>query len=197
MRLTTGSDPRTVLPQIAEIPIAYTVHRTLEVTLTPAGRPLSVRERDTATPWLKDYDTVADGGPSAWPARFDVSRWGWVLAREDDTVLGAATIARNTPGCEMLEERGDLGVLWDLRVAPDARRRGIGQALVTAAEEWALAEGLQEMKIETQNVNAAACRLYARCGYRLAEAHPSAYPDLPGEVQLIWRKLLVPPRSRR
>ena len=53
------------------------------------------------------------------------------------------------------------------------------------------------MKIETQNVNAAACRLYARCGYRLAEAHPLAYPDLPEEVQLIWRKVLARPRSRR
>jgi hypothetical protein len=46
----------------------------------------------------------------------------------------------------------------------------------------------RELKVETQNTNVAACRFYARQGFRLTQANRNAYPALPGDVQLIWRK---------
>ena len=49
---------------------------------------------------------------------------------------------------------------------------------------------MQELLIETQNVNAVACRFYSRMGCSLGSADPNAYPTLPGEVQLLWHKLL-------
>ena len=93
----------------------------------------------------------------------------------------------------MLEGRSDLAVLWDIRVAPDARRRGIGAALMAAAERWAEAQGCAELKVETQNINVPACRFYARQGFTLREARRFAYPGLPDEIQLLWYRPIPNP----
>jgi len=55
-------------------------------------------------------------------------------------------------------------VLWDIRVSAAERGTGIGSALFRAAEDWARARGCGWLKIETQNVNAAACRFYQKMG---------------------------------
>ena len=86
----------------------------------------------------------------------------------------------------MLDGRDDLAVLWDIRVAPEARRRGVGAALFSRALDWSRARGCSELKIETQNVNVGACRFYERCGCELRAIHQSAYATLPDEMQLLW-----------
>jgi GNAT superfamily N-acetyltransferase len=120
-------------------------------------------------------------GPAAWP--FDMSRWGVLTARIGGRRVGGAVVAFDTPGVTMLEGRSDLAVLWDVRVAPDVRRRGVGTALFRAAERWAIARGCRQLKIETQETNVAACRLYEREGCVLRERHPQG-----DEVQLLWYK---------
>lgn len=104
--------------------------------------------------------------------------------------VGSAVVAWDTPGVDMLEGRPDLAVLWDLRVAPAWRGRGIGAALFRAAEAWSWARGARWLKVETQNVNVTACRFYARQGCVLGALHRFAYPELPNEVQLLWYKEL-------
>jgi hypothetical protein len=47
-----------------------------------------------------------------------------------------------------------------------------------------------ELKVETQNVNAGACRFYQRMGCELRATDPLAYPSLPHEVQFLWYKRL-------
>lgn len=148
----------------------------------------ALTERILATPYIKDYDDFAGEGPAEWGKHFDVSSWGFFAARIGGRRVGGAAVAFDTPGVHMLEGRRDLAVLWDLRVAPEARGRGAGAALFHAAEAWARARGCRELKVETQNVNVPACRFYARQGCILAEAVRGAYPALPDEVQLIWRK---------
>lgn len=81
-------------------------------------------------------------------------------------------------------------LLWDIRVAPDRRGQGIGRALFHAAEEWALARGYRELKVETQNINVPACRFYAALGCRLRVVREEAYPTCPGEAQFLWYKAL-------
>jgi GNAT superfamily N-acetyltransferase len=95
----------------------------------------------------------------------------------------------------MLVGRRDLAVLWDLRVAPAARRRGVGAALFRAAAAWAAARGCAQLKVETQNVNVPACRFYARQGCVLGAIDRFAYPGLPHEVRLLWYTAL-PARGR-
>jgi hypothetical protein len=44
--------------------------------------------------------------------------------------------------------------------------------------------------VETQNINVPACRFYARMRCTLGAIHRYAYPDLPGEAQLLWYRTL-------
>ena len=86
----------------------------------------------------------------------------------------------------MLEGRKDLAVLWDIRVSPQCRKNGLGGKLIEAAIAWAKSHGCRQFKIETQNVNVPACRLYAKHGFKLRSIRRHAYPELPDEIQLIW-----------
>jgi GNAT superfamily N-acetyltransferase len=70
---------------------------------------------------------------------------------------------------------------------------GAGAALFRAVEGWAGARGGSWLKIETQNVNTAACRFYQKMGCTLGAIDRFAYPRLPGEVQLLWWKALQAP----
>lgn len=102
--------------------------------------------------------------------------------------MGRVAIAWMSPGVEMLEGRDDLAVLWNIRVAPECQRHGVATALFHAAEKWAVARGATRLKVETQNINVAACEFYARMGCVLDEVHRDAYPEYPDEIQLFWYK---------
>jgi ribosomal protein S18 acetylase RimI-like enzyme len=102
--------------------------------------------------------------------------------------VGGAAVVFRAPGVEMLRGRQDVALLWDIRVAPEMRGRGVGAALVAAVEARAAAHGAAWIEVETQNVNVPACRFYERMGFTLREVHPHAYPTLPNEVQLLWHK---------
>lgn len=104
--------------------------------------------------------------------------------------VGGLIIALAAPGIDMLEGRTNLAVLWDLRVAPTHQRRSVATVLLRAAQDWAQRRGSIELKVETQNTNPGACKFYMHNGFVLAEARPGAYPELPQDVQLIWRKKL-------
>jgi GNAT superfamily N-acetyltransferase len=117
-----------------------------------------------------------------------VSTWGFLVARIDGRRVGGAAIAFDTPGVAMLDGRRDVAVLWDIRVAADARGAGVGSALFREVEAWARVRGCSRLEVETQNINVPACRFYARQGCTLGAVNRSAYPDLPHEIQLIWFK---------
>jgi GNAT superfamily N-acetyltransferase len=85
-----------------------------------------------------------------------------------------------------LRGRQDMAGLWDIRVDPDYRRLGVGSALLDAAAAWAKGQGCRLLKIETQNVNVAACRFYRARGAKLGSIDRFAYKDLPDEVELDW-----------
>ena len=46
--------------------------------------------------------------------------------------------------------------------------------------------GFKRLMIETQNVNVAACKFYARQGCYLGAFERYAYTDYPDEVELTW-----------
>ncbi len=181
----------TALVDYSSISIAFQVSEIVEVAeLSTSSGGFSMSERALTLPYVKDYDAIAGEGPCQWPLHFDVSKWGLFAARLGDQRLGGAAVAFDTPGLDMLEGRCDLAVLWDIRVAPEVRGRGIGALLFRAAEGWARARGCRAIKIETQNTNAPACRFYARQGCILAAIRPFAYPQFPNEVQMLWQKEL-------
>ena len=188
MTLEIRQEPVAALDEYAGVPIAFEVRTVFDVA--EAGGGFVLTERPVAAPYVKDHDAIPGEGPGAWPMHFDVAKWGLFAAWRDGRRVGGAAVAFDTPGVDMLEGRHDLAVLWDIRVAPDVRARGVGTALFGAAEAWARERGCTELKVETQNIDVPACRFYARQGCVLAEANRGVYPTLPHEVQLIWRKPL-------
>ena len=171
------------------VPIRFTTLTALDARPLPYGG-FELVERSLPTPIEKDYDAIAGDGPVRWKSRFDVSRWGVLVARAQGERVGGAVLVADTSGVDMLEGRSDLAVLWDLRVSPEWRGRGVGTRLFHAAEDWARRREKAELKIEAQNINPAACRFYAQRGCKLRSVNADAYPTLPGEVQFLWYKPL-------
>ena len=119
------------------------------------------------------------------------SRTG-VLSRRSSTVArqGGCVIAHDTPGVHKLEGRTDIAVLWDIRVAPQNRGKGIGGSLIEAAIAWSKRHKCRRLKVETQNINVPACRFYAKHGFTLGAINRYAYTEFPDEIELIWCKEL-------
>lgn len=183
--------PISELGQLGEISIAFTVDRILEVTTPKDGLGgIVLTERPVSEPYVIDHDAREGEGPTRWPKRFDVSNWGLLFATIDRHRCGGALVAFETTNLFMLEGRRDMAALWDLRVDLEFRGTGVGSALVRAAEGWATSRGCAWMKIETQNVNVAACDFYSRQGYTLRSIDRFAYDDLPDEAELIFVKRL-------
>ena len=176
----------------AGIPISFTVESVFRVEVVDRGLGgFKLIEEKTDTPYLKDFDSAGDGDtrPERWAKRFDVSNWTFFLAYVWERAVGGATLALDTPGVNMLEGRKDLAVLWDLRVHPDARGRGIGTALFKHATDWARENGCRQLKVETSNVDVPACKFYAKQGCVLGAIHRFAYancPDTTHETMLLW-----------
>ena len=188
MKLEIVEESAAAPGELARIPISFEVRSVFDVAGPDEGGGFVLTERGLAVSYLKDYDAIGGEGPTRWASRFDISNWGFLSARVEGRPVGAAVVAFDTSGIDMLEGRRDLAVLWDLRVAPEARGRGVGSALFRAAEAWARAHGCTELKIETQNINVPACRFYAAQGCILGAANRLAYPELPDEIQMLWRK---------
>lgn len=186
MKIEAFDVPSAALLEYVRIPIAFEVRAILDVGGDLERGGFSLTECRVPTPYVKDYDALAET-PAEWARRFDTSKWGLLIASIDDECVGGVTMALGTP-VDMLEGRSDLAVMWDLRVQPAWRRQGVGTALVGAAEDWAAARGCRQLKVETQNINLAACRFYARHGFVLRAAHPGVYPECPDEIQLLWYK---------
>ncbi len=178
------------LPQYGEVPIAFRVESVLRVVPQEGGfGGLALQEERLAEPYVKDYDARGYDRPARWPDEFDMSEWGILMAFDGRDAVGGAIIATRTAGVEVLEGRDDLAVLWDIRVRPDLRQRGIGSELLRRAADWARQRGCTQMKIETQNVNVPACRFYAKHGCELRTIDCNAYaacPDIAHEAMLLW-----------
>ena len=177
------------LPAYATVSIAFEVLSILEVQVIDRGLGEFVLvERACDPAWTKDYDAFEDDNPTHWPEQWDLANWGLLSAFVDGARAGGCAIAYDTPDVNMLEGRRDLAVVWDLRVAPEYRGRGVGTQLWRAAETWARERACRVLKVETQNINVPACRFYAAQGCVLGAMHRHAYHDFPNEVQMLWYK---------
>ena len=171
------------------VPSCFLVRSRFDVDLVDCGLGgMILREVPVDPPYIKDYDSQGEL-PTDWPLKFDVRNWGFFLANDGARVVGAAAVAFDTTGVFMLEARRDLSVLWDIRVAPEMQRRGVGRLLFEHAVSWSRARGCTQMKIETQNVNVPACGFYHHMGCQLGEIHRYGYAAIPAvaqEMMLNW-----------
>jgi RimJ/RimL family protein N-acetyltransferase len=86
-------------------------------------------------------------------ARWDLDET--LVALADGEIVGVLFVERTSFGF------GELGML----VARAWRGRGVGTALVTAAIEWALAQGLHKLALSVFPHNEAAIALYSKFGF--------------------------------
>jgi len=178
------------LAKVRSVPIRFRVQSVFRVAWLEGGLGGLTLTEESVSPYEHDYDEHES--PESW-AQWDLTTWGFFAAYEGKTRVGSAIVARGAPGLDMLEHRADLAVLWDLRVSPDHRGRGIGRALLHAAERWSDRRGARTFKVETQNMNVPACRVYARMGFRLEAIRPGVYERFPEQVQLLWYKRVLAP----
>jgi GNAT superfamily N-acetyltransferase len=179
------------LDEHARISIAFKVESVWALSSESHGLGgLRLSEKRLDRPYVKVYDVLPNRHPTQWAAQFDMANWGFFSARIQGTAVGGAVLAWHSPDFDMLEGRTDMGVVWDIRVVPEMRRRGIAAQLFTAVERWARDRGCRQLKVETQNINVAACRFYASRGFELGTIDRFAYRDLPEEIQLVWYKTL-------
>jgi GNAT superfamily N-acetyltransferase len=191
MRLQIREENPRHLAEYADVPIAFLVREVFE---DAAIERLRHGEDSAATaiavPYRKDYDAYPGNHPRSWAARYDVATWLVLAAYDDGRRVGGAVLVVDDSRPDV--PRGEHALLWDLRVAVDERRRGVGGELLRAAERSAASDGARELRVETQQINVPACRFYLGHGFSLESVRAGAYPDLPDEVQLIWMKTLGP-----
>jgi ribosomal protein S18 acetylase RimI-like enzyme len=144
--------------------------------LEQAGRSISLEETMATSPIHKSY-RLADE-VDALPTM------SWVqVAQDADAVVGLAALR-----FEAWNRRARLEHLY---VAPQARRRGIGRALVESALEGARRLGARGVWVETQTTNYGAIVFYERTGFLWCGLDTSLYDptDVSGDeiVVFLWK----------
>lgn len=122
------------------------------------------------------------GGRSSYTARLHAlgaDGDGEVLAAVEDTVIVGTVMLQPWPHAHEAVRGPAEAEIRALAVAPHARRRGIGRALLTAVTERAVAAGVRHLVLLTEPEMLAAQRLYTGAGFtRLPDRDWSPEPGL-------------------
>ena len=86
------------------------------------------------------------------------------LAETSSCVL-ALDMDRALAGSVMVGYDGHRGWVYYLATDPDRRRRGVGRALMAAAEDWLKARGAPKLNLMVRGDNLDATGFYAALGY--------------------------------
>jgi ribosomal protein S18 acetylase RimI-like enzyme len=115
------------------------------------------------------------------------------------TVLVAEDDAGRLAGYAIVRFRRATSVarLYSIAVAEDARGRGVGEQLLSAAEDEARRRGDLFMRLEVRADNASAIALYERLGYKVFGRHLDYYEDHAEAIRLEKRIIgRAPPNAR-
>lgn len=114
--------------------------------------------RDAPDAFWSTFDEERDDPPEQWRERLARADAVTFLGVVDDADAGIAV------GAPHHADPDDAG-LYAMWVAPEARGRGLGDALVAAVVSWATDAGYPILRLEVADANAAAVALYARAGF--------------------------------
>jgi RimJ/RimL family protein N-acetyltransferase len=165
---------------------------------------VSIRRADAHdAPALVELASSVGGEPggwlisdSTWRSVGDERRYVRAIRRHPDAavlvaVLGGAIVGRLSLARDphpASHHVADLGLM----VSAAHRRRGIGRALLEAAERWAADAGVSKLELHVFPHNDAALALYVACGYEQEGVRRAHYPRANGEIvdAILMAKLL-------
>lgn len=113
--------------------------------------------------------------PESWKVHLrsdgEISLLGMHEGRDAGLVWGAPHHSHLGEEPSQIREAGLYG-MW---VAPEARGTGLAEALVRGVIEWARDAGFTVLRLDVNDTNVAAQRLYARCGFE-PTGHRDQFP---------------------
>jgi len=89
-----------------------------------------------------------------------------IVAEEDGRIVGLAEIYIRDDTPDPLQKSYRFGYLQSLLVTERCRRQGTGERLLAAAEQWALAKGAAEIRLDIWEFDAGPLKFYEKCGYK-------------------------------
>lgn len=140
-------------------------------------------------------DPGAFGSTYEDTARRDDEHWqAWARAHSAGGDQCTLIAVRDGQAAGMVRAERDParpGVFWicSLWVAPEARRRALGQRLLAGAEEWICASGGRQVELDVVDRETPAVRLYEHAGYRPDGRRAPASAE--GATELGMRKALA------
>lgn len=144
------------------------VIRTLHPADWPVYRDLRLRAlADAPDAFCSTYAEESQRTGDAWTARLaapalGAHQQGWPFAAElDGTPVGLAWVKMDAVSAGSAATAS----LYQVWVAPEARGRSVGAALVKAAVAWARARRAQALRLDVTSGDGAAARLYRRMGF--------------------------------
>jgi len=137
----------------------------------PTLRDVRLRSlQDSPEAFGQRYDEAAAGSDDDWAANARAAAEGnrriWFIARdENEAPVGVVQARRRQPfDC----------LLFSMWVAPEARRLGVGSALVDAVQEWGESWGARRVVLWVLAANEPATRFYYQIGFTMLNDGPDA-----------------------
>ena len=146
---------------------------------------------ELTTGWLRDVYPVRATAEAA------IRRDDLFVMEEDGGIIGAAVINQlqvdvyEGASWEHAVSPDKVFVLHTLVISPKASGRGCGSAFVRYYEEYALAHGIPELRMDTNARNSAARSLYAKLGYQEIGIVPTVFNGIPGVQLVLLEKFLI------
>lgn len=111
------------------------------------------------------WPDCSDADNDVWFARPDATTF--IALRDDGSYCGFVEVGSRpyAEGCDT----SPVGYIEGWWVAEDMRRKGVGRALLTAAEDWSRSMGWKEMGSDALTDNIDSHRAHGRCGYEEVE----------------------------
>ncbi|WP_075183405.1 dTDP-4-amino-4,6-dideoxy-D-galactose acyltransferase [Pantoea sp. 1.19] len=158
-RLVEGEAELLLRPSVAERPAGIRVARTAQIPALREAAAAAFSHSRFRAPWF-----AADAS-----ARF-YAQWidNAVHGTFDHLCLLAIDAHGDLQGFVSLRETGpQAGRIGLLATLEGHQGKGVATRLLTAAQDWCLTRGIDQLRVATQLANLPALRLYLRCGATL------------------------------